>query len=158
MVQWRPTRPSRTNTRKRCPFHYRGLECKNKKSRDTWSNTQIRPWSTEQSKAKAKGVLPKEHTGHSKHPLPTTQENTLHMNITRQPILISDCLYSLQLKMEKFYIGSKSKTRSWLQHRSWTSYCQIQTSIEESRVDHFGVIYINYLMIMQWKWEIDSRD
>ena len=27
-VLWRPTRPSRTNTQKRCPFHYRGLECK----------------------------------------------------------------------------------------------------------------------------------
>ena len=31
-------------------------------------------------------VLPKEHTGHSKHPLPTTQEMTLHMDITRCPI------------------------------------------------------------------------
>ena len=28
-------------------------------------------------------VLPRERTGHSKHPLPTTQENTLHMDITR---------------------------------------------------------------------------
>ena len=28
MVLWRSTRPSRTNTPKRCPFHYRGLECK----------------------------------------------------------------------------------------------------------------------------------
>ena len=28
-------------------------------------------------------VLPREHTGHSKHPLPTTQEMTLHMDITR---------------------------------------------------------------------------
>ena len=28
-------------------------------------------------------VLPRECTGHSKHPLPTTQEKTLHMNITR---------------------------------------------------------------------------
>ena len=27
--------------------------------------------------------LPREHTGHSKHPLPTTQEKTLHMDITR---------------------------------------------------------------------------
>ena len=26
---------SRTNTEKRCPFHYRGLECKRKKSRNT---------------------------------------------------------------------------------------------------------------------------
>ena len=28
-------------------------------------------------------VLQRERTGHSKHPLPTTQEKTLHMNITR---------------------------------------------------------------------------
>ena len=28
-------------------------------------------------------VLPREHTGHSKHPLPTTQEKNLHMDITR---------------------------------------------------------------------------
>ena len=28
MVLWRPTRPFRTNTQKRCPFHYKGLECK----------------------------------------------------------------------------------------------------------------------------------
>ena len=33
-----------TNTRKRCPFHYRGLECKRKKSRNTWSIRQICPW------------------------------------------------------------------------------------------------------------------
>ena len=29
------------------PFHYRGLECKNRKSRNTWSNRQIWPWSME---------------------------------------------------------------------------------------------------------------
>ena len=34
-------RPFRTNTQKRCPFHYRGLECKSSKSRNTWSNRQI---------------------------------------------------------------------------------------------------------------------
>ena len=32
----------------------------------------------------------KEHTGHSKHPLPTTQEKTLHMDITRWSTLKSD--------------------------------------------------------------------
>ena len=31
----------------RCPFHCRGLECKSRKSRNTWSNQQIWPWSTE---------------------------------------------------------------------------------------------------------------
>ena len=35
-------------------------------------------------------VLPREHTGHSKHPLPTTQEKTLHMDISRWSILKSD--------------------------------------------------------------------
>ena len=35
-------------------------------------------------------VLPKEHTGHSKHPLPTTQEKTLHKDITRWSIPKSD--------------------------------------------------------------------
>ena len=28
---------------KRCPFHYRGLECNSRKSRNTWSNRQIWP-------------------------------------------------------------------------------------------------------------------
>ena len=28
-------------------FHYRGLECKSRKSSNTWSNRQIWPWSTE---------------------------------------------------------------------------------------------------------------
>ena len=32
---------------KRCPFHYRGLECKSRKSRKTWSNRQIWPWNME---------------------------------------------------------------------------------------------------------------
>ena len=36
--------------------------------------------------AKANRDLPKECTGHSKHLLPTTQEKTLHMDITRWSI------------------------------------------------------------------------
>ena len=31
-------------------------------------------------------ILPREHTSHSKHPLPTTQEKTLHMDSTRWSI------------------------------------------------------------------------
>ena len=33
--------------KKRCPFHYRGLECKSRKSRNTWGNRQTCPWDTE---------------------------------------------------------------------------------------------------------------
>ena len=70
-------------SKKRCPFHYRGLECKSRKSRNTWSNRQIWPWSTEWSRAKANRGLPRECTSHSKHPLLATQEKTLHMDIIR---------------------------------------------------------------------------
>ena len=35
---------------------------------------QTWPWSTEWSKAKTNRALPREHAGHRKHPLPTTQE------------------------------------------------------------------------------------
>ena len=112
---------------KRCPFHYRGLACKSTKSRNTWSYRQIWPWSTEWSRAKANKVLPRECTGHSKHSLPTTQEKTLHMDITRWSALKSHWLYYLQPKMEKLYTVSKNKTRSWLWLRSWTPYCQIHT-------------------------------
>ena len=88
------TRPYRTNTQKRCPFHYRGLECRSRKLRNTWSDRQIWPWITEWSRAKANRVLPRECTGHSKHLLQTTQEKTLHMDITKWSIPKSDILCS----------------------------------------------------------------
>ena len=72
--------------KKKCPFHYRGLECKSRKSSDTWSNRQISPWSTKRNRPKANRILPREHTGHSKHFQPITQERTLHMDITKWSI------------------------------------------------------------------------
>ena len=50
-VLWWPTRPFRTNTPKIFPFHYGRLECKSRKSRNTWSNRQIWP-------GKHSGILP----------------------------------------------------------------------------------------------------
>ena len=126
-VLWRPTTPSRINTQKWCPFHHRRLEWKSRKLRDIWSNRQVWPWSAKWSRTKANRVLPRECTGHSKHPLSTTQEKTLHMNATRWSMPKSDWLYSLQPKMDKLYTVSKNKTGSWLWLRSWAPYCQIQT-------------------------------
>ena len=34
-------------TQKRMPFHHRGLECKSRKSKNTWSYRQIWPWNVE---------------------------------------------------------------------------------------------------------------
>ena len=36
-----------------------------------------------EARQKANRVLSREHTGHSKHPFPATQETAVHMDITR---------------------------------------------------------------------------
>jgi len=64
--------------------------------------------STEGSRAKVNRVLPRECTGCSEHPLPTTQEKTLHMDIARWSTPKSDWLYTLNPKMEKLYTVSKN--------------------------------------------------
>ena len=109
-----------------CPFHHRGLECKSRKSRNTWSNRQIWPWSTEWSREKAKRVLPRECTGHSKHPLPTTQEKTTHGHHKMFNTKIRLIIF-FAAKDGELYRVNKNQTRSWLWLRSWTPYCQIQT-------------------------------
>ena len=62
----------------KCHFHYKGLESKSRKSRNTWNNRQILRWSTEWSRAKANGVLPRECTGHSKHSSNNTRKDSTH--------------------------------------------------------------------------------
>ena len=47
--------------KKGCPFNHRGLECKNRKSRDTWRNRQIWPWSTKQSRAEDNSFAKRTH-------------------------------------------------------------------------------------------------
>ena len=51
---------------------------------------QIWPWRTERSRTKANRVLLGGHRGHSKHPLSTTKDKTLHRDITRWSTLKSD--------------------------------------------------------------------
>ena len=62
----------RTNSKLRCHFHHRGLECKSRKSRNTWSNRKVWPWSMKWSMVQANRVVSRER----KHPLPTAQEIT----------------------------------------------------------------------------------
>ena len=88
---------------------------------------EVWSWSAKWSKAKANRVLPREPTGHNKHPLPTTQEMTLLMDINRWSIRKSEWLYSWWLKMEKLYTARKNKTGSRLWLRLWTPYCKILT-------------------------------
>ena len=85
----------------------------------------------EWSRAKTNRVLPRKCTSHSKHPLPTTQEKTLHMDITRWSTPKSEWLYSLQPKTKKLYTVNKNKTRSWLWLRSWTPFCQFRLKLKK---------------------------
>ena len=94
-------KPSRTNNQKRCPFHYRGLECKSRKSRNTWSNRQNWPWSTEWRRAKANKEFCQENALVIANTLFQQHKRRLHMDITRWSIPKPDWLYSLQPKMEK---------------------------------------------------------
>ena len=123
---WRPTRSFTTNIQKRCPFHYRGLECKSR-SQETPGVTGKLGLGLQNQVGQRLIEFCQEHTGHSKPPLPTTQEKTLQIEITRWPTPKLDWLYSLQSKMEKLFTVSKNKTGSWLWLRSWTPDCQIQT-------------------------------
>ena len=92
-------RPSRSNTKKkkRCPFHHRGLECKSRKQDIPWVTGKL-GLRVQNEAGQRLTILPRVRTNHSKYPLPTMQETTLHMDITRWSILKWDWLYSLQSK------------------------------------------------------------
>ena len=104
--------------KKRCPLHYWGLEFKSRVSRATWSNMQIWPWSTKWSGSKDNRVLPRQRTDHNKHHFPTTQEKTLHMDITR-------CQYWNQID----YILHSQKWRSFKQSDWELTVAQIMNSL-----------------------------
>ena len=57
-------------------------------------------------------VLPREHTDHSKHPLPTTQEKMLHMDITNQMVDTEIRLIIFFAATDGEALYSKNKTRS----------------------------------------------
>ena len=109
LLELAPSKKENKQTNKKCPFHDRGLECKSKRSRDTWNNRQVWPCSTKLNRAKTNRVLPREYIGHSKHLLPTAKETALHMDVTRWSIPKSIDYILLQSKMEKYYTVSKNK-------------------------------------------------
>ena len=126
----------RTNTQKRCPFHYRGLECKSRKSRNTWGSRQIWPWNMEWSRAKANRVLPRECTGHSKHPLSNSiREDYTWTSPDGQHWNQIDCILCSRRWRSSIQSG-KTRLRADCDSAHEPPYCQIQTWIEESRENH----------------------
>ena len=132
MVLWRPSRPSKANTKKDILFIIGNWNAKVGSQEIPGVTSKFDLGVQNEAGQRLNRVLPGECTGHSKHPLPTTQEMTLYMDMTRWSTVKSDWLYALQLKMKKLYMVSKNKTRSWLWLKSWTSYCIIQTKLKKA--------------------------
>ena len=82
-------RPSKTNTKKRRPFHHKELKCKSG-IQEISGVTGKFGLGVQNEAGQRLTVLPKECTGHRKHLLPTTQEKTLHVDITIWSIPKSD--------------------------------------------------------------------
>ena len=95
--------------RKRYPFYHRGLEGKRGSQDIPWVTGKFSLGKQNEAGQRLTRVLPREHTGDSKHPFPTTQEMTLHIDITRWSIPKSDWLYSLQPEMQKLCTVSKTR-------------------------------------------------
>ena len=74
MVLWRPTRPSRTNTKKSGLFIIGDWNAKAGSQEIPGVTSKFGLWvQNEASRAKANRVMQREHTGYRKHPLPTPQ-------------------------------------------------------------------------------------
>ena len=157
MVLWRPTRPSIMNTPKRCPIHYRGLECKIRKWRNTWSN---RPWSTEWSRTKANRVC-QENTlvianalfqQHKRRLYTWTSPDDQHQNQI-------DCILFSQRWRSCI---QSAKTRPGADcgsdHELLIDKFRLKLKKVGKTTGTFRYDLNQILMMIQWKWEIDLRD
>ena len=61
--------------------------------------------------AKANRILPREHTGHSKHPLPKTQEMTLRMDINQ--------IVNTKIRLIIFFAAKDGETLHSQQRQDW---------------------------------------
>ena len=131
-VLWRPTRPSRNNTKKDVLFIIGDWNAK-VGSQEIPRVTGKFGLGVQNEAGQKLTEFCQENTLVMANK-PTNQETTLQMDITKWSIPKSDWLHSLHPKMEKLYRVGKYKTCSWLWLGSWASYCKIQT--QERRENH----------------------
>ena len=156
-----PTRPSRTNTQKRCPFHYRGLECKSRKSRNTWGNRQIWPWNTEWSRAKTNTEFCEENA--------LVITNTLFQQHKRRLYTWTSPDGQHQNQIDYILCSQKWRSSTQSAKRRPGADCgsdhelliatfrlKLKKVGETTRPFRYDLNQIP--MTIQWKWEIDLRD
>ena len=123
--------------------------------------------STKWSREKGNRVLLREHTGHSKHPLPITQVKSLHMDITKCPwkTLHMD---NTKIRLIIFFAAKDGEALYSQQKQDWVlTVAQIMNSLLPNS-------YLNWRKMwkpldiqawpksnplqLEWKRQIDSRD
>ena len=82
MIIQRPTRPPRTNNKNRHPFYPRELECKSRKSKDTWNNNKF-GLGVQNVAGQRLIEFCQENTLIITNTLPTTQVMTVQLYVTR---------------------------------------------------------------------------
>ena len=78
-------------------------------------------------------LLPRKHTGDSKHPLSTTQEMTLHMDITRWSISKHNNYVLCSRRWKSSISSVQLLSRVWLVATPWTTARQASLSITNSQ-------------------------
>ena len=154
-----PTRPSRTNTQKRCPFYYRGLECK-KGSQETPGVTGRFGLGVQNEAGQRLIEFCQENALVIANTLFQQHKRTLHMDITRWSTPKSDWLYSLQPKMEKLFIVSKTRpgANCGSDHELLIAKFRLTLNKVGKTTRPFTYDLYQIPMIIEWKWEIDLRD
>ena len=79
------------------------------------------------SRAKTNRVLPRECSGHSKHPLPEPQEKTTHGHHQMVNTKIRLIIFSAKDGAVLYTQQKKDWDLNFKEFTSWTSYCRIQT-------------------------------
>ena len=151
MVLWRPTRSSRTNTPKRCPFHHRGLECKRRKSRDTWSNRKNWPWSTKWSRENAGVIANTLFQEHRRRLYTWTSPDGQSWNHT--DYILCRQRWRSSIQSAKTSPGA----HCGLDHELLIAKFRLQLKKVGKTTRLFKYDLIKFLMIIQWNWEIDLR-
>ena len=158
-VLWRPTRPSRTNTQERCPFHYKGLDAKvgsqeipgvtGKFGFGMWiaAGQRLIEFCQENALIIANTLFQQ----HQRRLYTWTSPDGQHWN---------QIDYSLCSQRWRISIQS-TKTRSGADcgsdHKLLIAKFRLKLKKVRKPLNHSGMTKIKNFMIIQWKWEIDLR-
>ena len=161
MVRWRPTRPSRTNTKKDVLFIIGDWNTKVGSQEIPGVTGNFGLGVQNEAGQRLTRVLPRESTGHSKHPLSTTQETTYtrwtspdgqHQN--QIDYILRSQRWRGSIQPAKTRPGADCRT----DHELLIAKFRLKLKKVGKTTNHSGMTAIKSVTIIQWKWQIASSD